>query len=257
MLSNSSGWATFLVCSWRTSIAARLPRTRTSHTSTQMRPSEPTTRNVPRQPRTGLRKVTTSGVSTAPTAAPELKMPLPRLRALGGRTRAVTAQCARPVERFADPQEGTASKQPAQAGHDRRRRSSQRPPRDRRGIRPAQVPAVDQITRGHLKECVSHRERRQNPTEFGEAADGERFADLPPEQGDRLPVHIIEHGRGEHQPAEHPGPCRGLFGGFGLRGRFCRWIWRGHWRALWEGSSCRGFLKTVPRRSPVNAGGDQ
>ncbi len=38
----------------------------------------------------GARNATTSGVTTAPTAAPELKMPLPRLRSDGGRTRAVT-----------------------------------------------------------------------------------------------------------------------------------------------------------------------
>ena len=68
----------------------RGPRTRKIQTATQINPSEPITRKVPRQPRLGLRKSTTIGVSTPPTAAPELKMPLPRLRDSGGSTRAVT-----------------------------------------------------------------------------------------------------------------------------------------------------------------------
>ena len=67
-----------------------LPCTRKSHAATHTKPAEPMTTNVIRQPYLGVRIATTSGVATAPTAAPELKMPLPRPRSAGGSTRAVT-----------------------------------------------------------------------------------------------------------------------------------------------------------------------
>src|SRR3954451_20159464 len=43
-----------------------------------------------RQPKRTVSGATIRGVRTAPTAAPELKMPLPRLRSAGGRIVAVT-----------------------------------------------------------------------------------------------------------------------------------------------------------------------
>src|SRR6516165_3400099 len=55
-----------------------------------MSPAAPGTRNAVRQENPTVSWVTTNGVTTAPTAAPELKIPLPRLRSAGGSTRDVT-----------------------------------------------------------------------------------------------------------------------------------------------------------------------
>ncbi len=55
-----------------------------------MNPIAPITANEACQPNAWVNSVTTVGVTTAPTAAPELKIPLPRLRSEGGRMRAVT-----------------------------------------------------------------------------------------------------------------------------------------------------------------------
>ncbi len=46
--------------------------------------------NALRQPHMTVKVVTATGVNTAPTAAPELKMPFPRPRSAGDKTRAVT-----------------------------------------------------------------------------------------------------------------------------------------------------------------------
>src|SRR5262249_19723904 len=56
----------------------------------QTKPVAPITTNEARQPNPLVNSVTTTGVTTAPRAAPELKIPLPRLRSEGGRIRAVT-----------------------------------------------------------------------------------------------------------------------------------------------------------------------
>src|SRR5262249_26061430 len=58
--------------------------------TTQTKPRDPTMRNGLRQPWASAIGTTNRGVNTAPTAAPELKMPLPRLRSDGGRIIPVT-----------------------------------------------------------------------------------------------------------------------------------------------------------------------
>ncbi len=195
------------------SCAAKRPlwsrSTMTSQAATQTNPAEPIARNVVRQPRLGASCATTIGVRTAPTAAPELKMPLPRLRSRGGKIRAVTRSAAGQLNDSPTPKQRTARDQPAQARRKRGRDGRQRPPRHRGGIGEAHTPAVNQITRRHLKERIRHHECREHPAKTVEIGDRERLADLLSDECDRLPVHVIEDRRGEHEPADSPGPRRG------------------------------------------------
>src|SRR5690606_35488387 len=69
---------------------ARAPPTSVSQVASQTKPSDPMATNAIRQPRKAASGGTLSGVRIAPTAAPELKIPFPRLRSFGGRTVAVT-----------------------------------------------------------------------------------------------------------------------------------------------------------------------
>ncbi len=123
-------------------------------------------------------------------------------------------QGARPVERFPDSQKCAADDQPAQAGHECRRCRGHRPPRDRRGIGRAQAEAVNQEPRRYLKQGIGHEECGDHPAEVDVFPDREILLDLIAHQRDRLAVHVIENGRGKHQPAEAPCPgarARGVF----------------------------------------------
>src|SRR5579871_3645654 len=66
------------------------PYDTTHHPIAQRKPRPPIRANAARQPSQAVKGATIKGVSTAPTAAPELKIPLPRPRSAGGRTVAVT-----------------------------------------------------------------------------------------------------------------------------------------------------------------------
>ena len=59
------------------SIRAGSPRTRKSQAAAQMYPATPMTTKDARQPNCGSSHWMMSGVTTAPTAAPELKIPFP------------------------------------------------------------------------------------------------------------------------------------------------------------------------------------
>ena len=114
----------------------------------------------------GSEIATTSGVTTAPTAAPELKIPLPRPRSAGGNTRAVTRNAHGQLNDSPTPSNARQTINHPKLGSERGRYRRQRPPRHGCGIRPAQIPAIDKKARRYLKDRVGHHKGRENPAEI-------------------------------------------------------------------------------------------
>ena len=116
-------------------------------------------------------------------------MPLPRLRSGRRQDPCRHPQCHGPVERLTDSQQRPTGDQEAEARGDRRGRRGQRPPHDRRGIGPAEVPPIDEVAGGDLEQCVGEVERREDPAEVGRRCDPEVPPDRPVQERDRLAVH--------------------------------------------------------------------
>ena len=110
------------------------------------------------------RGVTRSGVSTAPMAAPELKMPLPRLRSAGGKNSRVTRRAHGQLNDSPMPSRARSRHEQPQGRRERGGDSRKRPPENGSRIGPPHVPAVNQIAGRPLEEGISELKCRHHPT---------------------------------------------------------------------------------------------
>ena len=121
------------------------PRTRNSQAATQTNPAEPITANDDRQPNLCGQERDDRRRDHRADRGPRVEDPVAQAPIGGGQDPRRHPQRHRPVERLAHAQQGPAGDQQPEARHDRRRRRRQRPPGHRRRIRPAEVPAIDQV----------------------------------------------------------------------------------------------------------------